>query len=59
MESDIAVIGAGIVGLAVASAVAKEDREVFVLEKSTASERLERSLVFFYSKNILQCSHKL
>ena len=33
MESDITIIGAGVVGLAAASAVAKQDKNVFVLEK--------------------------
>ena len=33
-QADITVIGAGVIGLAVAAEVAGEDREVFVLEKN-------------------------
>ena len=33
-EADIIIIGAGVVGLAVAAQVAKEDRDVYVLEKN-------------------------
>ncbi len=33
---DAVVIGAGIVGLAIASEIVKKDREIYVLEKETA-----------------------
>jgi len=33
-EADIIIIGAGVVGLAVAAQVAREDRDVYVLEKN-------------------------
>ena len=35
-RADIAIIGAGVVGLAIASRVAREGREVYVLEKNEA-----------------------
>jgi len=35
-EADITIIGAGIVGLAIAAEVASEDKNVFVLEKNTS-----------------------
>jgi len=38
-DADIVIIGAGVVGLAVASEVAAEDRTVFILEKNTAFGR--------------------
>jgi len=34
-QVDITIVGAGVVGLAIASQVANEDREVYVLEKNT------------------------
>jgi len=33
---DVVVVGAGVVGLAIASEIAREDREIYVLEKETA-----------------------
>ena len=33
-RADITIIGAGVIGLAIASHVAREDREVYVLEKN-------------------------
>ena len=33
-RADITIIGAGVIGLAIAAQVAKEDREVYVLEKN-------------------------
>jgi len=33
-EADITIIGAGVVGLAIAAEVANENRQVFVLEKN-------------------------
>lgn len=33
-KADITIIGAGVVGLAIAAQVASEDREVYVLEKN-------------------------
>jgi L-2-hydroxyglutarate oxidase LhgO len=33
---DVLVVGAGVVGLAIASEIAREDREIYVLEKETA-----------------------
>jgi len=36
-EADIAIIGAGVVGLAVAAEVANDDRGVFIVEKFVVS----------------------
>ena len=36
-EADIAIIAAGVVGLAVAAEVASDNREVFIIEKFVAS----------------------
>jgi L-2-hydroxyglutarate oxidase LhgO len=38
-RADIAIIGAGVIGLAVASQVAREDREVYILEKNESFGR--------------------
>lgn len=38
-QVDIVIVGAGVIGLAVASQVAKEGREVYVLEKNEAFGR--------------------
>ena len=34
VKADIAIVGAGVVGLAIASEVAKEHRDVYLLEKN-------------------------
>ena len=38
-EADIVIIGAGVIGLAVAAQVASENREVYVLERNDVAGR--------------------